>query len=198
MLGEKIKDYRLEKGLSQEELATALGVVRQTVSKWEKELSLPESEMLLKIAEVLGTTAADLLDEQPLPPAEEKSPRRLKAWEIVLLALGSPIWLSLGIAALAVAVALYAVVWSVIISLWAVFAALVSCAAGGVVAGNILAFTGSVLPGMATVAAGLVCAGLSVFAFFGCKMATKVVLIWSRKIAGWIKNRIFKKEKANG
>ncbi|MBQ7971499.1 MAG: hypothetical protein IJ294_04035, partial [Clostridia bacterium] len=146
----------------------------------------------------LGTTAGDLLDEQSLPPAGQKKPRRFKVWEIVLLAVGSPIWLSLVIAVVAVAVALYAVVWSVIISLWAVFAALVSCAVGGVAAGNILAFSGSVLPGMAMVAAGLTCAGLSIVTFFGCKIATKSVAVWTCKLWKWMINNFAKKEKANG
>ena len=46
--------------------------------------------------------------------------RRLQAWEIVLLALGLPVWLSLGLAALAVVLSLYVVVWSLDVSLWAV------------------------------------------------------------------------------
>lgn len=179
MLGKKIKDYRQEKGFSQEKLATALGVVRQTVSKWEKELSLPDSEMLVKIAEVLGTTAADLLDEQPLLPAEEKSPRRLKAWEIVLLAVGFPVWGALLISALAVVFSLY-------VAFWAVFASLCGCALGGL-GGIVLMIEGSPWSGLALLAAGLVCAGLAIFSFFGCKAATKGILRLTRKIALWIK-----------
>ena len=63
MLGEKIKAERLRRGLSQQELADMLSVVRQTVSKWEKGLSVPDSEMLVRIAEVLGTSVSELLDE---------------------------------------------------------------------------------------------------------------------------------------
>lgn len=53
MLNENIKAIRKQRGLSQEELAIRLHVVRQTVSKWEKGLSVPDSDMLVKIAEVL-------------------------------------------------------------------------------------------------------------------------------------------------
>ena len=63
MLGENIKKLRNAKGLSQEELAISLNVVRQTVSKWEKGLSVPDSEMLIKLATKLDTTVSILLDE---------------------------------------------------------------------------------------------------------------------------------------
>ena len=63
MLNENIKKLRKAKGLSQEELAISLNVVRQTVSKWEKGLSVPDSEMLLKLANELDTTVNILLDE---------------------------------------------------------------------------------------------------------------------------------------
>ena len=49
MLKENIKSIRKSKGLSQEELAIKLNVVRQTISKWEKGLSVPDSEMLVAI-----------------------------------------------------------------------------------------------------------------------------------------------------
>ena len=56
MLNENIKAIRKSKGLSQEELAIKLNVVRQTVSKWENGLSVPDSEMLISISETLETT----------------------------------------------------------------------------------------------------------------------------------------------
>ena len=63
MLSDNIKNLRKGKGLSQEELAIKLNVVRQTVSKWEKGLSVPDSEMLIKIAEELETSTTVLLGE---------------------------------------------------------------------------------------------------------------------------------------
>ena len=53
MLSENIKTIRKSKGLSQEELAVKVNVVRQTVSKWEKGLSVPDSEMLISLSEAL-------------------------------------------------------------------------------------------------------------------------------------------------
>ncbi len=63
MLNENIKAIRTSKGLSQEELAIKLNVVRQTISKWEKGLSVPDSELLLSLAEHLETPVSTLLGE---------------------------------------------------------------------------------------------------------------------------------------
>ena len=63
MLKENIKEIRKAKGLSQEELAVKLNVVRQTISKWEQGLSVPDSEMLLTISQVLETPVSTLLGE---------------------------------------------------------------------------------------------------------------------------------------
>lgn len=63
MLNENIKAIRKSKGLSQEELAIKLNVVRQTISKWEQGLSVPDSDMLISISEVLETPVSNLLGE---------------------------------------------------------------------------------------------------------------------------------------
>ena len=63
MLNENIKLMRKSKGLSQDELAVKLNVVRQTVSKWERGLSVPDSEMLLTLSEILETPVSNLLGE---------------------------------------------------------------------------------------------------------------------------------------
>lgn len=63
MLNENIKVVRKSKGLSQEELATKLNVVRQTISKWEQGLSVPDSDMLVSLSEALETSVSTLLGE---------------------------------------------------------------------------------------------------------------------------------------
>ena len=63
MLSKNIKAIRKSKGLSQQELATKLSVVRQTVSKWEQGLSVPDSDMLISLSEVLETPVSTLLGE---------------------------------------------------------------------------------------------------------------------------------------
>ena len=66
MLNENIKKIRKSKGLSQEELAIKLNVVRQTVSKWENGLSVPDSNMLIMLADELDVTVNELLGEPVL------------------------------------------------------------------------------------------------------------------------------------
>ena len=61
MLSDNIKRLRSAAGLSQEELAAKLHVVRQTVSKWEKGLSVPDADMLIALAEALDSSPAALL-----------------------------------------------------------------------------------------------------------------------------------------
>ena len=70
MLSENIKAVRKSKRLSQEELAVKLNVVRQTISKWEQGLSVPDADMLISLSEALETSVSALLGE---PVAEAKA-----------------------------------------------------------------------------------------------------------------------------
>ena len=74
MLKDNIKSLRKQKGLSQEELSIKLNVVRQTISKWEQGLSVPDSEMLVSISKVFNTSVSTLLGEN----IKEDSPDTLK------------------------------------------------------------------------------------------------------------------------
>jgi len=166
-------DDRMEEGLSEEEAVAEIGTVHEI--------------------------AAQIIEDIPFAKiAKEriKSERRLKVGEIVLLVLGSPIWLSLGIAAFAVILSLYISLWAVIISLWAVFVSFAGCSLGGVLVCVIFTAGGSVASGVAMLAAGFICAGLTIFMFFGCKAATHGTLILTKKTAIWIKNCFRGKEEA--
>jgi len=169
---EMIED-RKEEGLSEEEAVSAVGTVDEIVTQV-----------------VAETPFAKIAKERI------KSKRRLSAGEIVLLALGSPVWLSLGIAAFAVILSLYISLWAVIISLWAVFASFAACSIGGVLACVVFIVDGNGASGLAMLSAGIVCAGLAIFMFYGCKVATKGTLILTKKIAIWTKNCFIKKEVA--
>ncbi len=68
MLNENIKAIRKSKGLSQQELAVKVNVVRQTVSKWEQGLSVPDSDMLISLSEALETPVSTLLGENVAEP----------------------------------------------------------------------------------------------------------------------------------
>ena len=74
MLKDNIKAIRKSKGLSQEELAIKLNVVRQTISKWEQGYSVPDSELLVSLSEALDTPVSMLLGEN----VEEQNEDSLK------------------------------------------------------------------------------------------------------------------------
>ena len=145
---ESIED-RIEDGVPEEEAVAAVGT--------------PEEVAALIMAEFPGAVPG---------PQVKKEKRRPGAGEIVLLVLGSPLWLSLLIAAFAVALSVYILLWAVIISLWAIFASFVGCAFGGIVGGAFLAFTNGA-SGVFLIGAGIFCAGASVLLFHGCKAVTK-------------------------
>lgn len=87
MLNENIKSIRKAKGLSQEELAIKLNVVRQTISKWEQGLSVPDSEMLISISEVLETSVSNLLGETIIEPKEDSLKAISEKLEVINLQL---------------------------------------------------------------------------------------------------------------
>ncbi len=72
MFNENLRNLRKQKGLSQEELAERLHVVRQTISKWEKGLSVPDANILIRIAEIFETTVSTLLGDT-VEPSEDKN-----------------------------------------------------------------------------------------------------------------------------
>lgn len=89
MLNENIKNLRKAKGLSQEELANRLNVVRQTISKWEKGLSVPDSSMLISLADELDTSVSTLLGET-VPEHDLKETDLkvfLKSWKALTFSL---------------------------------------------------------------------------------------------------------------
>lgn len=170
--GEMIDD-RMEDGLSESEAVSSIGSVDEIVAQ-----------------AVAETPLAKIAKERIKPK------RRLRAAEIVLLVLGSPIWLSLGIAAVAVIFALYVSWWAVLISLWSSFASLAACSVGSVALCVVFTVGGNGASGLVMLAAGLVCAGLAIFMFYGCKAATRGTLILTKKTGIGIKNCFIKRGRA--
>ncbi|MDD6478884.1 MAG: DUF1700 domain-containing protein [Oscillospiraceae bacterium] len=164
-------DDRIEEGISEEEAVLAVGSVSEIVEQIVSDIPL------VKIAK-----------------ERIKSKRHLKAWEIILLALGSPIWFSLAVVVFAVIFSLYIVLWSLIISLWSVFASVVACGVGGIAVGIGFAFFGNTLTGIAIIGAGIFCTGISILLFFLSKVTTKGILLLTKKIILSIKNKILKGE----
>ena len=87
MLNENIKKLRKAKGLSQEELAIKLNVVRQTVSKWENGLSVPDSSMLIILADELDITVSGLLGETVAEPTTDDLKTLSEKLEVINLQL---------------------------------------------------------------------------------------------------------------
>lgn len=87
MLSENIRSIRESRGLSQEELAIKLNVVRQTVSKWERGLSVPDSDMLISISEALDASVGTLLGEGVSEPEADGLSAIAEKLEVVNLQL---------------------------------------------------------------------------------------------------------------
>ena len=184
-------------GLPKQEVEERLNFYSEIIDD-RMEDGLSEEEVVLELGS-LDVIAEQIIADIPLTKiAKERiKPKRcLKAWEIVLLALGSPIWLSLAVATFAVILSLYAALWSVIVSLWAVFGSLIACAVVGVAESIMIICQGNALSGVAMFGAGIVCTGLAIFLFFGCKSATKGTLLLTKRMALVIKKCFVKKEEA--
>lgn len=126
-----------------------------------------------------------------------KSKHKISTLEIILLILGSPIWLSATIAAVAVVLALYVILWSVVIVLWACFAAFCGSALGGAIASVCLfASEGDIFAASIMVAAALVLIGISILFFFVCRASTKGMVLLTKKLTLRIKSCFLRKERA--
>ena len=169
--GEMIDD-RMEEGLSEEEAVNAIGPIDQVVNEVLSEIPLTK---LVK---------------------EKMKPRRqMKAWEIVLLVLGFPLWFPLSIVAFVLVLVFYLVLWVLVLCLWVVEIALWACALFGLVAAVLYMARGYVAFGIVLIGAALFLAGLSIFLFFGCKAATVGTAKLAKKIVHGIKRLFVGKEK---
>ncbi|MBE6577395.1 MAG: DUF1700 domain-containing protein [Ruminococcaceae bacterium] len=135
--------------------------------------------------------ASEILREMPLSKlvaARVKPKRRLAAWEIVLLALGSPIWVSLLAAAFVVVLAVYIVIWSVVVSLYAVGISLAVAAFACIVYGFARIALGEVATILVFIGLGIFAAGLALFMFLACKYTTVGIIKLSKLIFRGIKS----------
>lgn len=163
-------DDRIEEGLSEEEAVFQIGSADEIASQ---------------IISEVGTAKAE--------GHPERKARRFKAWELLLLILGFPVWFPLIVAAIAVGFALYVVLWAMIGSAWAVFGAFAASSPAFAVMGIIEASLSGNIGGIALLGAGIALAGLAVFLFFGCKAASEGSVTISRKAVLFIKKRFAKR-----
>jgi uncharacterized membrane protein len=164
-------DDRMEEGISEAAAVAALGTV--------------------------ASVAEQILLDMPLPKlvkARVRPKRRLRTWEIVLIAAGFPIWLPILLALAAVVLSVYIVLWTVVASLYAADIAIGAGFLAGIAGGVLLFVTGQSAAACSLLSAGLVCAGLCIFGFFGCNAAAKGILWLSKAMWRGIKFCFVRKE----
>lgn len=142
----EIIDDRMEEGLSEEEAVDAVGTAEEV--------------------------AQSILAETPVPVQRETPKKHLHWWEIVLLVLGSPIWVSLLVSVLAVIFSVWISLWAVVISLYATAVALAASAVGYVV-GSFFMIGDDAGILLAAFGAAFVCAGLSILMFILSNLSSK-------------------------
>ena len=164
-------DDRIESGESEEDAVAACGSIEDIISQI--------------IAEIpLGTLVKKTI----------KPKRSVAWWEILLIILGSPLWITLLAALFVVVISAYAVLWSAIATLWAVDVALMGIFVGGV-ASSILCFCQASVPiAFAMLGMALFSAGAAIAFFFVCRIATVGTAKLTKKIAIGIKRLFIKKE----
>ena len=143
----------MEDGLSEEEAVSRLGSLDEIVANVVKDTPL---------SQIVETRI------------REKKAKRggIRAWEVILLVLGAPLWLPLLLAVLAVVLALYVALWAVVIALWAVVAAVILSGVVAVVAGIVELCQLHLPQGLVLLGGGLVCMGLCALLFLLMKLIT--------------------------
>ena len=169
---EMIED-RIEDGLSEQDAVSQVGLPQEIAKQ------------------ILMDTPITRLVKQKIKPK-----RRLGAWEIVLLLLGSPLWLSLLIAMLSVVLAVYVSLWSVVVSLWASGAAFGGCVIGGIASAVIIFTSGqNAFAGIVMIAIAMLFVGICILFFFVCRAATKGMVWLTKRITLFVKSCFLRKER---
>ena len=171
---EEMIDDRIEEGLTEEAAVEAIGPVDAVIN------------------EIVAETPLSKLVKEKIRPK-----RRMRAWEIVLLVLGFPVWFPLTVVAFVLTFVFYLLLWVLVVCLWAIEAAFWACALAGVAAGVLYLVQGEPALGVMLIGAGLFLAGMSVFLFVGCKAATVGTARLAKKIVHGIKRLFVGKENAN-
>lgn len=164
-------DDRMEEGLTEEEAVAAM----------------PSPE----------DAAAQILADVPLTSvikARVMPERKLRAWEIVLLVLGSPVWLPLAATLAILILTAYVLIWVAAAVLWSLELSLAAVGAAGVVAFFTALFDGAVPRALFSLGCGLVGAGLAIFGWFVCLQASRGILRLGKEVIRGIKTRYIRKE----
>jgi uncharacterized membrane protein len=180
----EIIEDRVEEGISEEDAVAQIGNIEEIAA-----------QILAEHTAEPPPCSGEKVTVEEFPVAGEQKPKRThKTWELVLLIAGSPIWFSLLIAVLAVLFSLFAASWAIAISLWAVLVSLVACAVALPIAAVYFICTGYVYSGLVVIGASLVCGGLGILFYYGCKWTTKGTALLTKVAAISVMKRFRRKE----
>ena len=182
------------RGLPPEEARERLSFYAEMIDDRMEE-GLPEREAVAAIGtpeDVIGQIAAEI----PLARLVKEHVRpqhKLRAWEIVLLVLGFPLWFPLLLACAAVALSVYLVLWAVIVSLWAVDLSFAAGVLAAFFTAAVLFLRGFGAAALAALSAGILCAGLAILFFFVCLAAGRGLVKLTKKTALSLKTGLVQK-----
>ena len=164
---EAIND-RMDEGMSEEEAVAELGSVDDVVT------------------EIVGETSLVKLVKERIKPK-----RKIKAWEIVLLALGFPLWFPLCLTALILLLVAYLLVWVMVIVVYSVEISLAASSVAGLI--GIFIYISQGQSPLLPLGIFIMCAGAAILLFFGCIYFTKITIVLLKKILLAIKAAFIKK-----
>ncbi|MCR4617613.1 MAG: DUF1700 domain-containing protein [Lachnospiraceae bacterium] len=193
-------------GLPEDEIKKSIDYYEEMIDD-RVEDGMPEEEAVAALGDIKSITK-NILEDIPLKKIVKekvksvKPKRGLRAWEIVLLVVGSPIWfplgLSLAIIAFVFVLVLYLLYWIFILVFYLIDLCIALCGVAGIAAGVVAFIQGGGPAGFFFVGCGLVCAGLSIPFFFLCNIIAKGILNLSKLIGRGIKSMFIRKKKEGG
>lgn len=163
-------DDRMEDGLTEEEAVAAIGNLEEIVQQ------------------ILGETPRPPVEVKPEQKQQKLKQDNTKTWLIILLVLGSPVWIPLLASAIGTVIGIYVSLWSVVIALYAAFLALAVSSVGCIV-GSFFMF-GGVTGGIVAWGAAMVCAGLAILLLLLANLAAKGMV----KLTKLVWNSIFRRK----
>lgn len=163
-------DDRIEDGLSENDAIKAIGNIEDIISQ------------------ILSETSLHKLVKEKVRPK-----RNLKTWEIILLAVGSPVWFPIMLSLFIIFLAVYIVLWAVVIALYSCNIALAASSIVSASAAISMFLSDRTTGGIFLIGASLVCAGLAILLTLGSNRCTKGIVLASKKFLLFIKSRFIKR-----
>ena len=182
-------------GLNSEDIKKSLAYYNEIIEDC-KEDGMSEEEAVASLGDI-DEIATQIVMDTPitkLVKEKVKGTRTLRTWEIILIVLGSPIWLSLGIAFFVVVFSLYISVWSIVFSLFVTVFALFVSSFAFLIAAVWLLFKAAFVQSAIFFGVALVIAGVTILMYLGTYYTAKGIVILTKNIFKAIKKSFVKKE----